>query len=86
MTLPSLQAIAKAFKIDYFPNFQLSLGNGGIFNSKYPAICELNIDPDYKQYPRVMSKMDENGKFSWMSMEHMQPELDKEEFDKIMNY
>jgi acetolactate synthase-1/2/3 large subunit len=86
MTLPSLQAIAKAFRIPYFSNFQLSLGNGGIFNWHGAGICELHIDPNYKQYPRVMSQMDEDGKFHWMKMENLEPALDKEEFDKIMSY
>ena len=81
MTLPSIEAVAKLFNIRYFDYFS----KDG-FESLQPMICELHVDPNYRQFPRVMSQMDEHGKFSWMSMENMQPLLDKHELDKIMNY
>jgi acetolactate synthase-1/2/3 large subunit len=88
MTLPSIREVAKCFGIRYFNGYNfMNLNYGYHINEKVePIICEIQLDPEYKQYPRVMSQMDENGKFSWMSMEHMYPELDKEEFEQIMNY
>lgn len=83
MTLPSIKEIADAFHIRYVNYYYDDFDN---FNNLEPTIYEINVDPEYKQFPRVMSQMDKTGKFSWMSMENMHPSLDKSEFDKIMNY
>jgi len=84
MTLPSIEAIANAFQIPHYCYDSCAITSG--FDRAGPMICELYIDPNHKQLPRVSSYMDDAGKFHWMSMENMQPELDKDEFEKIMKY
>jgi acetolactate synthase-1/2/3 large subunit len=85
MTLPNIEAIAEMFNIPYYFGMDVLYENL-LFTNSSPLICELSVDPYYKQAPRVSSYMDENGKFSWASMENMRPKLDDAEFEKIMKY
>ena len=53
------------------------------FDSNRPHIFELNVSPDYVQYPRVDSSMSADGVFQPDSFEDMTPKIDLTE---IMEY
>ena len=79
-TVPDLFNITDSFGINYMQVFDL---NKSFFNfdTEYPMVYELRIDPEFRQFPKVLSP---NLKID--PMEHMTPSLPEDEFDKIMRW
>jgi hypothetical protein len=79
-TVPDLFNVTDSFGINYMQVFNL---NKSFFNfdTEYPMVYELRIDPEFKQFPKVLSP---NLKID--PMERMTPKLPEDEFDKIMRW
>jgi acetolactate synthase-1/2/3 large subunit len=83
-TIPKIEPIIRngfGLQYQYFNNME-SMRNMLWFDSVYPVVYELNIDPNYKQYPKVMS----NDKLEPDLMHDMTPKLGKNELEAIMNW
>jgi acetolactate synthase-1/2/3 large subunit len=83
LTLPSLEAIAEAYRFCYtpmrgsdLPNFQRCFGFA-------PMIVEVFVDPDWQQLPRVMAS---GTPIRTDDMEDMSPKLSEVELKEIMDY
>jgi acetolactate synthase I/II/III large subunit len=86
-TIPELDYVGACFSIPYtyIPDNEYLLDyDRPDFDDDRPHIFELNISPDYVQYPRVDSSMSAAGVFQPDSFEDMTPKLD--ELDELMRY
>lgn len=72
-TIPTLASLARCYGLDY--EIYETLDD---FDPFYGDIVELLVDPDYAQYPRVMTSM-VDGKWEQDSMEDMTPKIDLRE-------
>jgi acetolactate synthase-1/2/3 large subunit len=88
LTLPDIGALAEAFEIPFSyvtghlaENNTLSPRMNLLIENDSPIICEVMIDPNYQQYPRVSSTG-----FQADAMEDMTPRLPADELKEIMDY
>lgn len=66
VSFPNFKKIAEAYNINYFSinnNSEIDEVLKDFFNHDGPCFCEVFTDPDQIFEPRVVAKMDENGKF-----------------------
>jgi acetolactate synthase-1/2/3 large subunit len=66
VTFPDFKKIADAYNIPYFEintNNEISEVLESFIGFDGPCICQVFTDPDEIFEPRVVAKMDENGKF-----------------------
>jgi len=74
LTLPSIGAIAHAFKIKYFKAYNnKELSEIKMINNDIPIIVEVMVDPEQLTLPRVQAHVDDDGKFYPGTMENMYP-------------
>ncbi len=86
LSLPRIKDIAQAFGIAYYDKLSDGLGKYSMFEQPHPQICELFIDPKYKQLPRVLSSMGADGQFHPDALENTTPKLDPKELDELMSW
>jgi len=79
MTLPLLWDVARAFRIHYNV-FDTYVSIGDQFMKPGPAIYQVPVDPNFVQYPRVMS----NAQLQPEAMENMTPYLDQIDLAGLM--
>jgi len=66
VTFPDFKKIADAYSIPYFEirnNDQIDEVLSEFLNFDGPCLCQVFTDPNEIFEPRVVAKMDENGKF-----------------------
>ena len=83
VSLPNIQAIAKAYELDYF--YCIDPYNlDEIFEFEGPAIIEYYCAEKQEIVPTLASKRLEDGTFVSRPLEDMYPFLDRDEFNKKM--
>jgi acetolactate synthase-1/2/3 large subunit len=85
LTLPSIEAIAEAYRWAYMPLRGSDLPNFGRALGFAPMIVEVFVDPEWQQLPRVMAST-VNGQLRTDNMERMTPYLPEDELKEIMEY
>ena len=83
LTLPSIELIAKSYGLPFFKATSQSSARAcvkKVLNLKFPAICELIVDPSHVTLPKASVKKKEDGSFTTLPMEDLAPFLDREEF------
>jgi acetolactate synthase-1/2/3 large subunit len=85
LTLPSIEAIAEAYRWAYMPLRGSDLPNFGRALGFAPMIVEVFVDPEWQQLPRVMAST-VNGQLRTDNMERMSPYLPEDELKEIMEY
>jgi acetolactate synthase-1/2/3 large subunit len=83
LTLPSIEAIAEAYRWAYMPLRGSDLPNFGRALGFAPMIVEVFVDPEWQQLPRVMAST-VNGQLKTDNMERMTPYLPEDELKEIM--
>jgi acetolactate synthase-1/2/3 large subunit len=88
LTLPPLERVAHSYGMRYrFANNGNQLqALDGIMNSREPAVIDLNMDPNFIQYPRVDSTMGADGVPVPDSMENMTPYLAENVLRELMEW
>jgi acetolactate synthase I/II/III large subunit len=89
-TLPSLEKIAATYRIGYSRISPKGYGDTIDFafdvSLDFPRIIEVQTDPDFMQYPRVDSTMNEKGEMEVDPMEDMTPKLPCDELKALMEW
>lgn len=85
LTLPSIEAIAEAYRFSYVPMWGKDLPNFSRCFGLTPMIVEVFVDPEWQQLPRVMAKT-VDGQLRTDNMERMYPYLPEDELKEIMEY
>ena len=83
LTLPSIELIAKSYGLPFFKATSQSSARAcvkKVLDLKFPAICELIVDPSHVTLPKASVKKKEDGSFTTLPMEDLAPFLDREEF------
>ena len=83
LTLPSIELIAKSYGLPFFKATSQSSVREcvkKVLDLKFPAICELIVDPSHVTLPKASVKKKEDGSFTTLPMEDLAPFLDREEF------
>ena len=83
LTLPSIELIAKSYGLPFFKATSQSSVREcvkKVLDLKFPAICELIVDPSHVTSPKASVKKKEDGSFTTLPMEDLAPFLDREEF------
>ena len=83
LTLPSIELIAKSYGLPFFKATSQSSVRAcvkKVLSLKFPAICELIVDPSHVTLPKASVKKKEDGSFTTLPMEDLAPFLDREEF------
>ena len=83
LTLPSIELIAKSYGLPFFKATSQSSVRAcvkKVLDLKFPAICELIVDPSHVTLPKASVKKKEDGSFTTLPMEDLAPFLDREEF------
>lgn len=83
LTLPSIELIAKSYGLPFFKSTSQSSVRAcvkKVLDLKFPAICELIVDPSHVTLPKASVKKKEDGSFTTLPMEDLAPFLDREEF------
>lgn len=83
LTLPSIELIAKSYGLPFFKATSQSSVKAcvkKVLDLKFPAICELIVDPSHVTLPKASVKKKEDGSFTTLPMEDLAPFLDREEF------
>ena len=83
LTLPSIELIAKSYGLPFFKATSQSSVKAcvkKVLGLKFPAICELIVDPSHVTLPKASVKKKEDGSFTTLPMEDLAPFLDREEF------
>ena len=83
LTLPSIELIAKSYGLPFFKatsQSSLKACVKKVLDLKFPAICELIVDPSHVTLPKASVKKKEDGSFTTLPMEDLAPFLDREEF------
>ena len=83
LTLPSIELIAKSYGLPFFKATSQSSVRAcvkKVLGLKFPAICELIVDPSHVTLPKASVKKKEDGSFTTLPMEDLAPFLDREEF------
>ena len=87
LTLPSVQAVAEAFRL---PGFHIANHEAireqmsRVLSLPGPAVCEVMISPDQATMPRITSRLRADGTMASAPLEDMAPFLDREEFQRNM--
>jgi acetolactate synthase-1/2/3 large subunit len=87
VTLPELQAVAKAYEIPYFriaEKIDLNLQICRVLQADGPAICEVIVAAKEERIPRASSYIKPDGSMGSKPLEDLFPHLDREEFSKNM--
>lgn len=88
-TIPPISRIAHLANMTYSKMETLDENDNmlqNIVDSELPEICEVMVDENWVQWPKVMSSMDANGVMTPDKMEDMTPHLDAEELKRLMNW
>jgi acetolactate synthase-1/2/3 large subunit len=85
LTLPSIEAIAEAYRWVYMPLRGSDLPNFGRALGFAPMIVEVFVDPEWQQLPRVMAST-VNGQLRTDDMQDMSPKLSADELKEIMEW
>jgi acetolactate synthase-1/2/3 large subunit len=85
LTLPSIEAIAEAYRWAYMPLRGSDLPNFGRALGFAPMIVEVFVDPEWQQLPRVMAST-VNGQLRTDDMQDMTPKLTADELKEIMEW
>lgn len=85
LTLPDLEGIAEAYRINYMALHGRDLSEFERCLSFAPMIVEVFVDPDWEQLPRVMATM-KNGEFIRDDMANMYPYLPDNELQELMDW
>ena len=83
LTLPPIELIAKSYGLPFFKATSQSSARAcvkKVLDLKFPAICELIVDPSHVTLPKASVKKKEDGSFTTLPMEDLAPFLDREEF------
>ena len=83
LTLPSIELIAKSYGLPFFKATSQSSARAcvkKVLDLKFPAICELIVDPSHVTLPKASVKKKEDGSVTTLPMEDLAPFLDREEF------
>ena len=83
LTLPPIELIAKSYGLPFFKatsQSSLKACVKKVLDLKFPAICELIVDPSHVTLPKASVKKKEDGSFTTLPMEDLAPFLDREEF------
>jgi hypothetical protein len=83
LTLPSIEAIAEAYRFAYLPMRGSDLPNFSKALGFAPMIVEVFVDPEWQQLPRVMAST-VNGQLRTDDMQDMTPRLSEVELKEIM--
>lgn len=87
LTLPDLQALARAYKLSAFRvegNADLAGGVARALAEPGPVVCELMVDPDVATQPRLSTTVGADGRIVSSPLEDLWPFLDREELAAIM--
>lgn len=87
VSFPDFELVAKAFGFEYVKcssNAELTDKIDVIFNSEKRVLLEVEQMLDNPVTPKVMSRLDENGKMLTPELHDMTPFLSKEELDSLM--
>lgn len=87
LTLPDIQALARAYELPAFRvdgNAGLAEGVRRVLAEPGPVICELMVDPDVVTRPRLSTTVSADGRIVSSPFEDLWPFLDRDEFTAIM--
>lgn len=87
VSFPAFNKIADAFGFDYLlcsRNRDVKECLSKVFRSNKRVLLEINQSWDDPVTPKVMSRMDDNGKMMSPALQDMYPFLGKEELDRLM--
>ncbi|WP_206076249.1 thiamine pyrophosphate-dependent enzyme [Marinitoga lauensis] len=88
LTLPSMEKLANAYDLKFYElktNDDLIKKIDEILEYNGPVICNVKIPQTFTTMPRTKSKV-ENDKIITLPMEDLWPYLNREEFNKIMEF
>ena len=83
LTLPSIEAIAEAYRLCYMPLHGRDLPNFARCFGIAPMVVEVFVDPEWQQLPRVMAS---GNPIRTDDMENMYPYLPENELREIMEW
>lgn len=87
VSFPSFSKVADVFGLEYrkcSSNAEVEDAVRWLTNNKNRCLLEIEQRFDDPVTPKVMSRLDENGKMLTPALQDMYPFLDKEEYDKLM--
>lgn len=80
LSFPNYLQIAKSYRMKYFKlanHLHLRKNLSKILNTTGPVICELIMDDEQPQEPKMINRRDESGKSIFTSYEDLYPFIDK---------
>jgi acetolactate synthase-1/2/3 large subunit len=83
LILPSIEAIAEAYRLCYMPLHGRDLPNFTRCFGVAPMVVEVFVDPEWQQLPRVMAS---GNPIKTDNMENMYPYLPEDELKEIMEW
>ncbi len=86
LSFPNFSLIAKSHKISYLKikhHKDLNKYIKKIINSKSPFICELIMDDEQPQEPKMINRRDKDGKSIYTSYEDLYPFIDKKIIENL---
>lgn len=87
LRLPDLEPLASAYGVDYArieSHADLQANLQAVLDRDGPVICEVMVQVEEPRIPRVMTRMDENGKPVTGALEDLYPFLSREELRQQM--